>query len=83
VLFDNGKLAVIKRDAFGEVEQRWNKQLLALADTYAFTTKVCRPYRSKTEGKVEWFSRYLKESSVVPLAATLRSSRVKLDHIGR
>jgi transposase InsO family protein len=63
--------------------------LLALAETYGFTPKVCRPYRAKTKGKVERFNRYLKESFVVPLAATLRSSGLKLDveaanaHIGR
>jgi hypothetical protein len=41
------------------------------------------------KGKVERFNRYLKESFVVPLAATLRQSGLKLDveaanaHIGR
>jgi transposase len=89
VLFDNAKSVVIERDAFGEGEHRWNPQLLALAETYGFTPKVCRPYRAKTKGKVERFNRYLKESFVVPLAATLRSSGLKLDvdaanaHIGR
>jgi hypothetical protein len=86
---DNAKSVVIERDAFGEGEHRWNTQLLALAETYGFTPKVCRPYRAKTKGKVERFNRYLKESFVVPLAATLRSSGLKLDveaansHIGR
>lgn len=80
---------VIERDAFGDGEHRWNPQLLALAETYGFTPKVCRPYRAKTKGKVERFNRYLKESFVVPLAATLRSSGLRLDveaanaHIGR
>lgn len=89
MLFDNAKSVVIERDAFGEGQHRWNTQLLALAETYGFTPKVCRPYRAKTKGKVERFNRYLKESFVVPLAATLRSSGLKLDveaanaHIGR
>jgi transposase len=89
VLFDNAKSVVIERDAFGEGQHRWNSQLLALAETYGFTPKVCRPYRAKTKGKVERFNRYLKESFVVPLAATLRQSGLKLDvgaanaHIGR
>jgi transposase len=89
VLFDNAKSVVIERDAFGEGQHRWNTQLLALAETYGFTPKVCRPYRAKTKGKVERFNRYLKESFVVPLAATLRASGLKLDveaanaHIGR
>lgn len=89
VLFDNAKSVVIERDAFGEGEHRWNPQLLALAETYGFKPKVCRPYRAKTKGKVERFNRYLKESFVVPLAVTLRSSGLRLDvdaanaHIGR
>lgn len=89
VLFDNAKSVVIERDVFGVGEYRWNPQLLALAETYGFTTKVCRPYRVKTKGKVERFNRYLKESFVVPLAATLKSSGLKLDvetanaHLGR
>jgi len=89
VLFDNAKSVVIERDAFGEGQHRWNTQLLALAETYGFTPKVCRPYRAKTKGKVERFNRYLKESFVVPLAATLEQSGLKLDveatnaHIGR
>jgi len=83
------KSVVIERDAFGVGEHRWNPQLLALAETYGFTPKVCRPYRAKTKGKVERFNRYLKESFIVPLAATLKSSGLKLDvetanaHLGR
>jgi transposase len=89
VLFDNAKSVVIERDAFGEGQHCWNAQLLALAEAYGFTPKVCRPYRAKTKGKVERFNRYLKESFVVPLAATLKQSGLKLDvqaanaHIGR
>jgi transposase len=79
VLFDNAKSVIVERDAFGEGQHRWNAQLLALADTYGFTPKVCRPYRAKTKGKVERFNRYLKESFVVPLAATLKQSGLTLD----
>jgi transposase len=79
VLFDNAKSVVIERDAFGEGEHRWNTQLLAVAETYGFTPKVCQPYRARTQGKVERFNRYLKESFVVPLAATLKQSGLKLD----
>lgn len=89
VLFDNAKSVIVERDAFGDGQHRWNTQLLALAETYGFTPKVCRPYRAKTKGKVERFNRYLKESFVVPLAATLKQSGLTLDvdaanaHIGR
>lgn len=89
VLFDNAKSVVLERDAFGEGQHRWNTHLLALAETYGFTPKLCQPYRAKTKGKVERFNRYLKESFVVPLAATFKQSGLRLDveaanaHIGR
>jgi len=79
VLFDNAKSVIVERDTYGEGQHRWNTQLLALAETYGFTPKVCKPYRAKTKGKVERFNRYLKESFVVPLAATLKQSGLKLD----
>ncbi|HEY6291360.1 MAG TPA: IS21 family transposase, partial [Terriglobia bacterium] len=56
---------------------------------FGFGLRVCRPYRAKTKGKVERFNGYLKGSFLVPLAATLKSSGLKLDamaanvHIGR
>lgn len=89
VLFDNAKSVIVERDAYGDGHHRWNGEMLALAETYGFTPKVCRPYRAKTKGKVERFNRYLKQSFVVPLAATLKQSGLKLDveaangHIGR
>jgi len=79
ILFDNAKSVVIERDAHGDGRHRWNRELLALAERYGFTLKVCRPYRAKTKGKVERFNRYLKESFVVPLAATLKQAGLKLD----
>jgi transposase len=89
VLFDNAKSVVIDRDAYGEGLHRWNKALLELAEEYGFTPRLCRPYRAKTKGKVERFNGYLKGSFLVPLAATLRASGLRLDaqaanaHIGR
>ena len=79
VLFDNAKTIMIERDAYAEGEHRWNTKLIAVAEDYGFTPKVCRPYRAKTKGKVERFNRYLKASFVVPLQATLRSSGLMLD----
>jgi transposase len=89
VLFDNAKSVVIDRDAYGEGLHRWNKTLLELAHEYGFTLRLCRPYRAKTKGKVERFNGYLKGSFLVPLAATLKVSGLRLDaqaanaHIGR
>jgi transposase len=79
VLFDNTKAVVIERDAYGEGQHRWNAQLRELAESCGFKPRLCRPYRAKTKGKVERFNAYLKGSFVVPLAATLEASGLRLD----
>jgi len=88
VLLDNPKTVVIERDFYGEGQHRFNRELLALAEEFGFRARLCRPYRAKTKGKVERFNGYLKGSFLVPLAATLKQSGLKLDltaanaHIG-
>ena len=79
VLFDNAKSVVIDRDAYGEGLHRWNDDLKELAEACGFTPRLCRPYRAKTKGKVERFNSYLKGSFVVPLAATVEATGLKLD----
>lgn len=79
VLFDNAKTIMIERDAYDKGHHRWNPKLAALAEDYGFMPRVCRPYRAKTKGKVERFNRYLKESFIVPLKATLRAAGLQLD----
>lgn len=79
VLFDNAKTIIQERDVYGPGEHRWNPALLSLAERYGFTPKVCRPYRAQTKGKVERFNHYLKNSFVVPLAATLNQVGLVLD----
>lgn len=89
ILFDNAKTVIVERDAYGEGKHRWHSGLLALSEEFGFSMRVCQPYRAKTKGKVERFNGYLKGSFLVPLAATLKSSGLKLDvvaanaHIGR
>lgn len=89
VLFDNAKTVIVERNAYGDGAHRWHAGVLRLADEFGFGLRVCRPYRAKTKGKVERFNGYLKGSFLVPLAATLKSSGLKLDavaanvHIGR
>lgn len=89
VLFDNAGTIVIERDVYGPGQHRWHPQMLALAERYGFTPRLCRPYRAKTKGKVERFNGYLKGSFCVPLAATLKQAGLRLDvqaanaHIGR
>ena len=79
VLFDNAKSVVIERDAYGAGLHRWNDALKALAETCGFKPRLCRPYRARTKGKVERFNSYLKGSFVVPLAATLEASGLRLE----
>ncbi|VTU35721.1 Transposase [Variovorax sp. PBL-H6] len=79
VLFDNTKAVVIERDAYGEGLHRWNGELRDLAEACGFTPRLCRPYRAKTKGKVERFNSHLKGSFLVPLAATLEASGLRLD----
>jgi len=89
VLFDNASTVVVERDAYGDGQHRWHRLLRALAADYGFSIRLCRPYRAKTKGKVERFNGYLKGSFLVPLAASLKQSGLKLDvdaanaHIGR
>lgn len=88
VLLDNASTMVTERDAYGDGEHRYHRDLLAVAGEYGFRVRLCRPYRAKTKGKVERFNGYLKSSFLVPLAATLKQSGLKLDvtaanaHIG-
>lgn len=78
VLFDNARTVVIERDAYGPGLHRWNDRLLELAEECGFTLRLCRPYRAQTKGKVERFNGYLKGSFLVPLAASLQASGLKL-----
>jgi transposase len=79
VLFDNAGTIVIERDVYGPGQHRWHPQMLALAEQYGFTPRLCRPHRAKTKGKVECFNGYLKGSFCVPLAATLKQAGLRLD----
>lgn len=79
VLFDNASTVITTRDAYGEGLHRWHAGLRELANEYGFVPRVCRPYRARTKGKVERFNGYLKGSFVVPLAATMKASGLRLD----
>lgn len=79
VLCDNAKTIIIQRDAYGEGEHQWHREMLQLAKDYGFQLKVCRPYRAQTKGKVERFNHYLKNSFIVPLRAELKQQGLVLD----
>lgn len=70
VLFDNAGAIIIERDAYGDGHHRWHSGLLAVAQEFGFTPRVCQPYRAKTKGKVERFNGYLKGSFCVLLNRT-------------
>lgn len=78
ILFDNAKCIMIQRDAYGDGQHKWNPLLLNQAKHYGYKPKACQPYRAKTKGKVERFNRYLKESFITPLAASLRQAGLEL-----
>lgn len=89
VLFDNAGAIILERDAYGAGHHRWHSGLLAVAEEFGFTPRVCQPYRARTKGKVERFNGYLKRSFCVPLAASLKQAGLRFDvtaanaHIGR
>lgn len=89
MLFDNAGAIIIERNAYGDGHHRWHNGLLAVAEEFGFTPRVCQPYRAKTKGKAERFNGYLKGSFCVPLAATLKQAGLRFDvtaanaHIGR
>ncbi len=59
ILYDRMKTAVIGDDEDGAVV--YNASLVALANHYGYQPRACRPYRSKTKGKVERPYRYVRQ----------------------
>ena len=89
VLFDTAKAILLERNACEPSHHHWNPKLLELSKKYGFALRLCRAYRAKTKSKVERFNRYLKESFITPLAATMAQAGLPLDvpvanaHIGQ
>jgi transposase len=79
VLFDNAKSIVVQRNAYGEGLHRFHPALMELANRYAFSPRLCRPYRAKTKGKVERFNGYLRHQFYIPLMTRLRAGGLVLD----
>ena len=77
VLFDNAKAVVIERDAYGPGLHRWNDEMKALAEACGFTPR-CAARTGPGQGQGQRFNSYLKGSFVVPLAATLEASGLRL-----
>jgi transposase len=78
-LYDNVKTVVLERDSHGPGKHRFHPTLWDLAKHYNFQPRLCKPYRAKTEGKVERFNGYLRYSFHVPLVTRLKQAGLKLD----
>lgn len=73
------KTVIVQRNAYGSGLHRFHPGLWDLAKQTGFTPRLCRPYRAKTKGKVEYFIRYLRHSFYVPLAAQLKQAGLSVD----
>jgi len=61
-LYDNLKSVRLATDENGIV---FNPTFLDFADTFAFTPRLCRPYRPQTKGKVESGIKYIKNNFIL------------------
>ena len=56
-LYDNAKVVVLGREEDGR--PRWNPRFLDFALRVGFDSRLCRPYRPQTKGRVESGIKYL------------------------
>jgi transposase len=63
MLYDNPRTIVLKRDVDGR-HVEWHPIFRDFADRYGFTTRLCRPYRARTKGKVESGVKYIKHNAL-------------------
>ncbi|MEG3056063.1 MAG: hypothetical protein RQM90_08300 [Methanoculleus sp.] len=61
VLYDNLGSVVLKRK-YPSTASDFHPAFIDLRDHFAFTARLCRPYRAKTKGKVERTIRYVKDN---------------------
>ena len=78
VLYDNLKSVMIKRNAYGEGQHKFNDTFLDFSKSLGFIPRLCMPYRAKTKGKVERFARFVKENFYYPLKSKLKNSSVEI-----
>ena len=51
VLYDNMRIVVTERDAYGPGQHRFHPALWDMARHFGFRPKLCRPYRAKPRAK--------------------------------
>ena len=61
ILYDYPKTVVLKRNRDWRVIE-WHPQFWDFAHYYGFMSRLCRPYRAQTKGKVESGIKYVKRS---------------------
>ena len=59
-LYDNAKVVVLGREEDGR--PRWNPRFLDFALRVGFDSRLCRPYRPQTKGRVESGIKYLRNN---------------------
>ena len=79
LLYDHLKTVVLDRDVEGPGEHRFHAGFLDYAKHCGFVIKLSRPYRARTQGKVERFNGYLRRSFDVPWVARLKPAGLPLD----
>ena len=81
LLYDNMKTVVLERDVEGSGEHRDHAGFLDYAKHGGFVIQRCRPYRARTQGKVERFNGTLRRSFYVPLISRLKQDGLQLDAV--
>lgn len=79
ILYDNLKSVVIERNFYGKGLHRFNDAFRDFAKTIGFITRLCKPYRPQTKGKVERFNSYLKANFYRPLVGKLKDSGIEIN----
>jgi hypothetical protein len=74
-----GKIAKVTGSRYGRGRHRFHPGLLDFARHCSFRPRLCAPYRAQTNGKVERFIRYLRQSFYVPFASRLAQEGLIVD----
>lgn len=78
ILYDNLRSVVTQRDKYGLNNNSFNKKFIDFSKGL-FVSKLCKPFRPKTKGKVERFNHYLKNNFYEPLKSALKNSGIEIN----
>ncbi len=71
-LYDNAKVVTLGKNEDGQV--LWNRRMLDFALRVGFESRLCRPYRAQTRGKVESGVKYVRRNMWPSIRCTTASS---------